>query len=187
MNVGRVFAATLLVAAVAAPAGVASSRADAAATEPPGVSVELDRAAVDTSIGQRFAFTATVRNETGAPLTGLIAHLNILSTDPATYVDPEDWSSRRTRYLADLPGHGSVSVHWQVQAVNSGRFVLYVAVTTKRGSADIAASHGLRLFAAKQRTLNASGILPLSLGMPAAVLLLMALSAARRRRRLRGA
>jgi hypothetical protein len=183
VSVAKVLPAMLLLAAVAAPAGVESSRADAAAIKPLGVSVELDQAAVSTIIGRRFEFTATVRNETGAPLTGLIAHLNILSTDPATYVDPEDWSSQRTRYLADLPSQRSVPVLWRVQAVDSGHFLLYVAVTSKAGSPDIATSQGLRLIAAKQRTLNAGGILPLSLGMPAAVLLLMGLSAWRRRRR----
>jgi hypothetical protein len=184
VRVTRVLAVLLLLlAAVAAPAAGGSSRAHATAINPLGVTVVLDRTAVSTTIGQRFQFNATVRNETGAPLTGLIAHLNILSTDPATYVDPEDWSSERTRYLAELPGHGSVRVQWRARAVNSGRFVLYVAVTSKGGRADIAASEGLRLLAADQRTLNASGILPVSLGVPAAVLLLMGLSARRRRRR----
>jgi hypothetical protein len=168
--------AVLVPAAAAAPANLAAA--------PAGLSVTLDRTVVSTTIGQRFSFTSAVRNDGDRPVPAVVAHLNVLSLDPDVYVDPEDWSSSRTSYAGTLAPHATARLAWNVQAVNTGRFVLYVAVTAEQGAAGVAASDTLRLEVAEQRTLDAGGILPLAAAMPATVLLLIGL-VARRRRRLR--
>lgn len=169
---------TLLMVLIAL--GLASPAA--AATPLDQVTVTNDRATVDTQIGGRFEFTTTVRNDGDQAITGLVAHLNILSIDPGTYVDPEDWSSQRTIYLDPIPAGGSQALPWRVQAVNDGQFVLYVAVTASAGPAPVAAGDGIRLSAAAQSTVNAGGVLPVALGVPAVVLALTLLNAGRRRR-----
>ena len=146
------------------------------------VSATMNRSRVDTQIGQRFRFTTTVHNNGDRTRTGLVAHLNVLSTDPGVYVDPEDWSSHRTVYLDPLPPHSSVAVGWQVQAVNDGRFVTYVAVTTRTGPATVVVSDGLRLTVSAHRTINAGGVLPVVLGVPTVLLVLTLVNLARRRR-----
>lgn len=146
------------------------------------VTVAVDRSTLDTRIGDHFGFTTTVSNHDDRPMTGLVAHLNVLSVEPDVYVDPEDWSAQRTVYLDPIPAHGSVRVPWQVQAVNEGRFVLYVAVTTRHGPAPVAVSDGLWLSSAGARTIGSVGVLPVVLGVPGAVALLLVLNAARRRR-----
>jgi hypothetical protein len=146
--------------------------------------VTIDRPAVSTSLGREFGFTSTVRNDGDQPLTGLIAHLNILSVDPDVYVDPEDWSSERTHFLAPVPPGGAVEMSWRVQAVNSGDLVVYVAVTAGGGPGPVVASNPLRLTVTEERAINAGGVLPVAVGMPLLVLALMG-ATARRRRRLR--
>ncbi len=146
------------------------------------VSVDLDQTSTSVRIGQRFSFTSTVRNDGDRPLPGVIAHLNVLSLDPDVYVDPEDWSSRRTSYLGELPAHASARLAWTVQAVNSGRFVIYVAVSEQQGAGGVTASNALGLAVAEQRTLDAGGVLPLAVAVPATVLLLIGFAARRRRR-----
>jgi len=177
-------AALLLVAAVTPPAAGASLPVPTAA--PPSaaaaVSVQLDPTTVSTSVGQRFSFTSTVRNDSDQPMPGLVAHLNVLGLDPDVYVDPEDWSSQRTNYLDPLPAHASTRLAWTVQAVNSGRLVIYVAVTAKQGTDAVVASNTLRLAVAQQRTVDAGGILPLAVAVPTAILLLTGFAAHRRRR-----
>ena len=166
----------LLVLASPAAATPASSFSDA-------VSVTMNRSTVDTQLGQRFGFTTSVHNDGDQPQTGLVAHLNVLSADPGVYVDPEDWSTQRTIYLDPLSAHSTVTLPWRVQAVNNGRFVIYVAVTTRTGPATVAVSDGLRLSVAAHRTINAGGVLPVVLGVPAALLVLTLLNGARLRRR----
>jgi hypothetical protein len=145
------------------------------------VAVELDRTDLATGIGQRFTFTSTVRNNGDDALDGLVAHLNVLGLEPSVYVDPEDWSSERTQFLDELPAHGSEELSWEVQAVSPGALAIYVTVTAKQGSADVTASSALRVSVTQARKLNAADAAPLVLGMPAAVVLLIGLTAFRRR------
>jgi hypothetical protein len=151
--------------------------ADAATT----LTVRLDRATVSTKIGEKFHFTTTVRNLESEPVPGVVAHLNIVSLDPSVYVDPEDWSSHRTRYLGTLPAGGSRRVDWGVQAVNSGRFVVYVAVVDRNGAGSVTASNPLVATVAQKRRLNSGGVVPLALGIPG--LLALGFVLMRRRRR----
>jgi hypothetical protein len=108
----------------------------------------------------------------------------VLGLDPDIYVDPEDWSSQRTIYLDPLPAHGSTRLAWTVQAVNSGRLVIYVTITAQQGTDAVAASNTLRLAVARQRTIDPGRILPLAVSAPTTLLLLAGL-VARRHRRLR--
>jgi len=183
----RPAAALLLGAALAfglpGPASGTAYDAPAAPAPPaPGITVALDRTALDTRIGQTFTFTSTVRNDGDETLTGLVAHLNVLGLDPSVYVDPEDWSSERTQFLDPLPGQDRDELSWEVQAVSPGALALYVTVTAKQGSADVTTSKALRLSVTQARKLNATDAAPLVLGMPAGVVLLTGLAALRRRR-----
>ncbi|HKE99785.1 MAG TPA: hypothetical protein VKG45_12730 [Actinomycetes bacterium] len=184
----RATIAALLLAAAITPAAVDAhlprSTAGPVAPDSTAASVQLDRRTVSTRIGQRFSFTSTVRNTSDQAKSGLVAHLNVLGLDPDVYVDPEDWSSRRTLYLDPLPAHASTRLAWTVQAVNSGRLAIYVTVSAQHGTDAVAVSNLLRLAVAQQQTLDAGGILPLALAVPTTLLLLTGF-AARRRRRLR--
>jgi hypothetical protein len=172
----RVLAGFLLCAAVLTPeSAVATGAAD--------ISVELDRTELSTSIGQRFGFTSTIRNNSDEPMEGVVAHLNVLGLDPDIYVDPEDWSSDRTQFLDPLPAHESARLTWEVQAVSPGDLAIYVTVTRQEGVDDVTASKALRVSVAQARKLNAAAAAPLVIGMPAGVLVLLVLATLRRRRR----
>jgi hypothetical protein len=94
----------------------------------------------------------------------------VLSLRNGTYVDPEDWSSHRTRYLPPVPAGGSVTLTWRMEAVNHGSFGVYVAVVPDSGPArPPAVGPAIKVAVADRKTLNSGGILPLALGIPAAL------------------
>jgi hypothetical protein len=163
------------ITAFAAPA--ASSRASA-------VELSLNRTEVSTRLGKSFGFDSTIRNNGRTPLSGLVAHLNIVALTKGVYVDPEDWSDQRTRYLARLDPGQAVKVGWKVKAVNSGSFAVYVALvpTPATAAPGLAVSPGLEVRVTERRTLNSDGVLPLALGVPA-LLGLATLGVRARRRR----
>ena len=131
-------------------------------------SVSVDRSSITTGLGDKFSFRSTITNDGSVPLRGLIAHLNVLSLLDGTYVDPEDWSSNRTRYLEPIPPGGSVTTDWQLQAVNDGDFGVYVAVLPQSGEAvPPKTAPTIRLEVTARRTLNPSGMVPVALGIPA--------------------
>jgi hypothetical protein len=178
-RVGAVMLGLLALAALTISSGAAS-----AATpdqSPAEMSVTLDQNSVAVGTGQGFEFRSTITNLTGQPLTSVIAHLNIVSTNGDVYVDPEDWSSDRSQYVDTLPAGATHELTWNVRAVTTGELILYVAVTTSSGGTNVVASQPLHATVTATRTIDAAGVLPIALGVPAA--LVICLGAAVRRRR----
>lgn len=148
-----------------------------------GVSIAVNRTNISTRLGDNFSFRTRIANQ-GAAATGtLVAHLNILSLENGVYVDPEDWSSRRTVYLDPLRPGASRTITWTMKAVNSGSFAAYVAVLPQRAPARRPATgRAVRIEVAERRTIDSGGILPLALGIPCLIGVLAAgVHVARRR------
>jgi hypothetical protein len=151
------------------------------------VSVTNDRTAVATRLGHKFTFHTRIENPGPAPARGLVAHLNVVDLTGHTYVDPEDWSSRRTRYLSPIPPGGSTTLAWRLNAVNAGTVGVYVAALPRSGApVPPATGPTVRVAIRDRRTLNSGGIVPLALGIPGAVgLLALSVRSSRRRSRRR--
>jgi hypothetical protein len=147
------------------------------------VSVTNDRTAITTKLGRKFTFRSRIENRGTTSARDLVAHLNVVDLTGHTYVDPEDWSSQRTRYLRSIPPGGSRTVTWPMNAVNAGTIGIYVAVLPRNGTpVPPTTSPTVRLHIEDRRTLNSGGVLPLALGLPAALgLLALAVRASRRR------
>lgn len=153
----RSLAAVILAAMLAPPAALG-------AEAPPDITV--DRTSVSVRLGTPFAFTSTL--SAGAAETGpLVAHLNVVSLDPSEYVDPEDWSTHRTRYLGSVAPGTSRSIQWSVKAVSSGPIAIYVTAVPAGGSGTIAVGPALHVQVGDRRTLNSGGVVPLALAVPA--------------------
>lgn len=139
----------------------------------PDLTIAVDRARISSDLGGKFSFESTITNDGQAAATDLIAHLNVLSLRDGTYVDPEDWSSDRTRYLGPIPAGGSVTTRWNMQAVNDGEFAIYVALLPASGEpVPPATAPAIRLDVASRRTLNPEGMVPIALGVPLVIGLL---------------
>lgn len=176
MSVKRAPAAGLAIIAVALACASAAAAGD--------VSVTLDRSHITTKLGQKFEFRTTITNHASGPTGPLIAHLNVLSLRSGVEVDPEDWSTHRTRYLGTIPARGSRTITWNVHAINTGRIALYVAVLPQAGVTQPPTTGGtVQLVVAGRKTLNSGGILPLALGIPALLGLLAGGMRVTRRRR----
>jgi hypothetical protein len=151
------------------------------------VSVSNDRVAIETRLGHKFVFHSTIENHGTAPARDLLAHLNVVDLSGHTYVDPEDWSSQRTRYLHPIPPGGSTTLTWPLNAVNAGAVGIYVAVLPRSGApVPPATGPTIRVRIQDRKTLNSGGILPLAVGIPGALgLLALGVRSLRRRARTR--
>lgn len=131
------------------------------------LAVSNDRTAITTKLGYKFVFHSTISNRGATSASDLVAHLNVLDLSGAVYVDPEDWSSQRTRYLDPIPAGGSTTLSWRLNAVNAGTIGVYVAVLPRSGApVPPTAGPTVRVAIRDRRALNAGGILPLALGIP---------------------
>lgn len=151
-------------------AGLAEPVTAGAADHASGLVVTVDRSHAVLQLGRTLAFGSTITNRGPRPLQDPIAHLNVLSLLRGVYVDPEDWSTARTRYLGTLAPGASVRVSWRVQAVDAGRFALYVAALPRDVSGTAPTTGPAIVVAVPERqTLDAGGIAPLAIGIPAAL------------------
>jgi hypothetical protein len=163
MRLGR----TLGSGAAAFLAALALASAAGAQFDP---SVTVDRTRISTGLGDTFSFRTTIANPAATATSVLIAHLNILSLRDGLYVDPEDWSSKRTWYLGSIPAGGSRTITWKLKAVNGGSLAAYVAVLPQDSrTRPPTTSPSVEITVAEQKTLNSGGILPLALGVPALI------------------
>jgi hypothetical protein len=169
-------------ALLAGAAVAAMTTTDATAAGSVDVSVGGDRRPLAVRLGSSFEIRSIVANHGATPDEGLVAHLNILSVRPGTYVDPEDWSSARTRYLGAIPPGGRVSIRWRLQAVSAGSFAVYVAVVPADASQRPRVGPAVRVSVARRQTLDPGGVEMLALGIPLAVGLLTLGLRMRRRR-----
>lgn len=164
-------AAVALIATVVAPATAAP------------VAMSVAPQIVSTDLGREFTVRSTIRNDDPSRAAALIAHLTVFSVRDGTYVDPEDWSSDRTRYLKPIPPGGATTILWRMKAVNGGTFaasILAVPADTTAAQAPLTAPP-VRIEIAERKTLNAGGILFLSIGLPGALGLVAAGLRLRRR------
>jgi hypothetical protein len=161
----------------------------AAATPAAGVRVVSEQPAIGTAVGRHFDYRISLVNDSGAPTGRLLAHLNVASVTGSAYVDPEDWSADRSRFLPALAPGATASLSWDVQAVSPGTFDVYVVVLPAGAGAE--AGHGLvvssptRVEVTARRTLNAGGALPVVIAVPV-LLGLAALATGARARTRRG-
>lgn len=137
------------------------------------LSVTVDRTSISARLGHKFTFRSTITNRGSKSASGLIAHLNVLSLRAGVYVDPEDWSSQRVRYVPTIAPGAAKTITWRLQAVNAGEFGVYVAVIPRPDVPQPALTGPtIRVVVADRRTLNSGGIVPLALGVPALLALL---------------
>lgn len=171
-----VVAGMALAAAVLVFWGLLATPVDAtpAAAGAPPVAIRMDRTSVQASVGQRFELVSTIENQSGSTLRGLIAHIDVVGTDPARYVDPEDWCTARTVFLDDLKGGSSADPRWEMQAVDSGLLLVWVTVSRPDGHA-VAVGAPVHLDVGQHLQVNVGGVLPVVIGVPAAVLAGLAL------------
>ena len=172
-----------LISLLGSASGSGPAAAVPALVEQVAVTIDQDRHSV--VVGNRFSFRSRLSNPGPAPTGALIAHLDVTSLTRDVYVDPEDWSAERTLQVPPLQPGASTTLSWDLQAVNAGTFAVYVVVlpdaSASTGADALVVSPPVHLDVAGRRTLNAEGALPVVLGIP----VLLGLLVVRARRRLR--
>ena len=146
-----------------------------------GPTVTLDPQSASVTTGQVVSFESVISNSGPGPTQKLVAHLNVAALD-GHYVDLEDWSGDVTKVVQPMPAGGQTTIDWEVQAVNSGEFALYVSLVPTSGRGTVIAGQPMYVTVAAQRKLNSGGVLPVALAVPGFWAAMTAVAALRYRR-----
>jgi hypothetical protein len=138
--------------------------------------------------GDSVEFKTVLKNTGTKPTAPVIVAMNIINLSKSgDVVDPEDWSPERTQYVDGLDPGKSVTLPWTVDAVLDGNYMVYlVGIPQPAGpgeSSQVVTSPGLHLTIGAFSNLNPSGVLPYTIGVPFAVLVVIVLVVMLRRRR----
>jgi hypothetical protein len=126
------------------------------AATPPTPAIAMNQDQLSAATGQTLSLESVVSHQTSPA----IAHLNVTSLD-GVYVDLEDWTKDVTQPVR--PGE-ETQLDWEVQAVNSGHFAIYVVLIPQNGP--LIVSPPVHLTVATRQTLNTGGALPVALTIP---------------------
>lgn len=171
MNLGRVAAvAACLVVAVLALPGPADALTEGVVLDlrPAAVAEPGERRAVSLVLGQTLDVQVTASNGSARPSPPIVVHLDVTDLAEETSVDPEDWTATLSQPAGVIAAGRSRTFDWTLQPVSPGTFTVY-AVGLSPASDAVCASPVLTVVVVDARSLNARGILFVSIGVPALI------------------
>jgi ABC-2 family transporter protein len=153
------------------------------------LSISIDMAYTTIKTGDKIEYSTVLKNHANEASPNLCVAMNIINLDAAgDVVDPEDWSPQRTQYLQSLPAGESATLHWRVNAILDGDYLIYMVLIPEpkdqNSTSQPVTSSAIHLTVNKFTKLNPSGILPYAIGGPIVLVLGIILLYRFRRRRI---
>ena len=93
-----------------------------------GLLIDINTNSALLSAGEWITFQTEITNTGNTDTPYMVAHLNVTSIQPGRYVDPEDWSPKRTEYLQPIQHGESEQINWRVHTLFNGDFAVFVTL-----------------------------------------------------------
>jgi hypothetical protein len=99
--------------------------------------------------------------------------MNIINLGSGQPVDPEDWSPERLQAVDPLKPGETVELHWEVDPILKGDYLLYMVVAPKpvgkTTTSQPVTTPAIHLTVRQYTWLNPGNVLPIAIGTPAAL------------------
>jgi len=140
------------------------------------ISIDLDATVVKT--GDTVEYNTVVTNNSAVASPPVIVAMNVVNLDAkGDTVDPEDWAPKRTQYIESLAAGESVSLHWIINTILEGNYMVYMVLipepTDSASTSQAVATSGIHLTVNPFTRLNPGGVLPYAIGAPLLVIVIM--------------
>lgn len=122
---------------------------------------------LEPRMGDTLRFHTLIRNTEADPVTGVIAWLSLVQTDPGLEqpVDLEDWSAHKAIALDVLMAGAVVETEWPIRLIQAGHY--RVVVSASAGGEPRLAASPFRGFIVEEKPVVESGrVLPVAVGIP---------------------
>jgi ABC-type transport system involved in multi-copper enzyme maturation permease subunit len=137
--------------------------------------ISIDRKYEIQRTGEIFNFETRIGNGEPSQQSGpLVVAMNIINLGSGQPVDPEDWSPERTQAVDPLkPGQKS-DLHWEIDPILKGDYLIYMVVSPRpvgsTSTSQPVTSSAIHLTVKQYTWLNPGNILPIAIGIPAALI-----------------
>lgn len=169
----------LIVTVISLPflaASPASAQTDAPT---PLVEIFIDKAYLEVKTGDSNEFKTVVQYNGSQQSAPMVVAMNIVNLGNGDPVDPEDWSPIRTQTIESLDPGASTELTWTINAILSGDYMAYMTVipnpSGSKETSQPVSSPGIHLVIAAYSPLNPGGVLPVALGMPIGLTMILGL------------
>ena len=140
------------------------------------ISVDMDAAVVKT--GDKVEYNTLVINHGSQTSPPLIVAMNVVSLDAeGDTVDPEDWAPKRTQYIETLAPGQSTSLHWIINTILEGNYMVYMVLIPKPQNLDSTSQEvgasGIHLTVRHFTRLNPGRVVPYAIGVPLSILMII--------------
>ena len=144
--------------------------------EPLQISISMESKTVKAS--DSILFDTIVTNNLAEASPTIFVAMNIINLEKAGEpIDPEDWSPQRTQSIDPLAPGESATLNWRVNAILEGDVMIYmVAIPQPEGESVTShpvASPGIHLTVTPFTKLNPRGVLPIAIGGPVILLVII--------------
>ena len=151
--------------------------------------ITIDMEYITVKASDSIFFNTTVINIGTSESQPLIVAMNIINLDAqGEIVDPEDWSPQRTQYIELLSPGDSITLNWRVNAILDGDYMIYMVVIPQpegqNATSQPIASPGIHLTVTPFTKLNPGGVLPIAIGAPILILVIIYFVNRRRRKQI---
>jgi hypothetical protein len=152
-----------------------------ARTAPPLVLEIVSSRSLDGTAGDFVTVDGRITNTGTDPISDVTTYLSLVDTENKLPVDLEDWSVEKGLYIGAIGPGQSFPLSWKIHFVKAGRYCL-VVIANVGGSSVPIASEITNLTVRPKRNLNPGAVLPVALGVPLIlIVLLFILNVARKR------
>lgn len=169
--------AAVLLALLLAAAPLAASAQDQVAASRLQVALAPDAAnPASPRMGDRLRFHAAIRNPVDGGLAeGIVAWLTILRVDAGREqaIDLEDWSADKAVTLRRLPPGATARSDWSLRLIAPGSYRVLVSAASRDAPVPAVAASAI-FHVAPKPVVDSARVLPVALGVPALLGLLLA-------------
>jgi hypothetical protein len=153
----------VVLAAVVGAAGPASAQPSAGAP----LKIETSVNQLSGTTGDYVTLPTVITNASDNPLKDVVAYVTLVETTQGQQapVDLEDWSAQRAVMVGSLTPGESRNASWDLRLIKGGDYVVYPAALTG-GTREPSVGLDVPLSVSSHQNLNPGGVLPVALGVP---------------------
>jgi hypothetical protein len=131
------------------------------------ITVSINPPSIHANMGDKITYAGTITNNSDNVVFNIIAYISLVNITQGqeSPMDLEDWSANKAIKVDAIPPHGIYEGKWLMRLINSGNYVAYVTIVDKNVNTPISSAMS-RLEIKRVLRLNPNNVLPVALGEP---------------------
>jgi hypothetical protein len=131
------------------------------------IEVSINPPSTQANMGDKITYTGTINNNSNKAVNNIIAYISLANVTQGkeSPMDLEDWNANRAIKVDIIPPHGTYEGKWPMRLIDSGSYVAYITVVDKNGGIPVSSMMS-RLEVKRVLRLNPNNVLPVALGEP---------------------